>query len=151
MNKHPLNDLLEPVVEKLGYELVRVLTIGAKNPTLQVMIDRKDGKDISFPRPESYGEAAYRRHLNALNASIVAAVFAICWIVSYLTPYLGFYFEPLGQTGISFEMYGIIAAFFLLLYNGRRGYHAKWWIYFEWSFFPVHILLLAGIFALISL
>ena len=72
-------------------------------------------------------------------------------IVSYLTPYLGFYFEPLGQTGISFEMYGIIAAFFLLLYNGRRGYHAKWWVYFEWSFFPVHILLLAGIFALISL
>lgn len=47
MNKHPLNDLLEPVVEKLGYELVRVLTIGAKNPTLQVMIDRKDGKDIT--------------------------------------------------------------------------------------------------------
>lgn len=47
MNKHPLNDLLEPVVEKLGYELVRVLTIGAKNPALQVMIDRKDGKDIT--------------------------------------------------------------------------------------------------------
>lgn len=111
----------------------------------------KDGKEISFPRPDSYGEAAYRRHMNALNASIVAAVFAIFWIVSYLTPYLGFYFEPLGQTGISFEMYGIIAAFFLLLYNGRRGYHAKWWVYFEWSFFPVHILLLAGIFALISL
>lgn len=47
MNKHPLNDLLEPVVEKMGYELVRVLTVGAKNPTLQVMIDRKDGKDIT--------------------------------------------------------------------------------------------------------
>lgn len=47
MDKHPLEDLLSPVVEKLGYELVRVMTIGAKKPTLQVMIDRLDGKDIT--------------------------------------------------------------------------------------------------------
>lgn len=47
MDKHPLEDLLSPVVEKLGYELVRVMTIGAKNPTLQVMIDRLDGKDVN--------------------------------------------------------------------------------------------------------
>ena len=47
MNKHPLEDMLEPVVDGMGYELVRVLTIGAKNPTLQVMIDRKDGKDVT--------------------------------------------------------------------------------------------------------
>ena len=45
--RHPLADLLEPVVEALGYELVRVLTIGQKNPTLQIMIDRKDGRDIT--------------------------------------------------------------------------------------------------------
>ena len=47
MNKHPLEDMLEPVVDGMGYELVRVLTIGAKNPTLQVMIDRKDGKEVT--------------------------------------------------------------------------------------------------------
>lgn len=44
---HPLQNLLEPVVEKLGYELVRVLTIGTKNPTLQVMIDTKNEKEIT--------------------------------------------------------------------------------------------------------
>ena len=47
INKHPLQDMLEPVVEGLGYELIRVLTIGMKNPTLQVMIDRKDGTEIT--------------------------------------------------------------------------------------------------------
>ena len=47
MNKHPLEGMLEPVVDGMGYELVRVLTIGAKNPTLQVMIDRKDGKEVT--------------------------------------------------------------------------------------------------------
>ena len=44
---HPLQTLLEPIVSQLGYELVRVLTIGQKNPTLQIMIDRLDGSNIT--------------------------------------------------------------------------------------------------------
>ena len=44
---HPLQTLLEPIVSQLGYELVRVLTIGQKNPTLQIMIDRLDGANIT--------------------------------------------------------------------------------------------------------
>jgi ribosome maturation factor RimP len=47
MQKHYLQDLIEPVVEKEGFELVRVLTIGQANPTLQVMIDTLDGSDIT--------------------------------------------------------------------------------------------------------
>ena len=47
MQKHILQDMLEPVVVKAGYELVRIMTIGQVNPTLQVMIDRTDGKDIT--------------------------------------------------------------------------------------------------------
>lgn len=46
VSRHPLQDLIEPEVEALGFELVRVLTVGIQNPTLQVMIDRKDGTDI---------------------------------------------------------------------------------------------------------
>ncbi len=38
--------MLEPVISELGYETVRVITIGQANPTLQIMIDRLDGKDI---------------------------------------------------------------------------------------------------------
>ena len=44
--QHPLQNLLEPEITKLGYELVRILTIGQKNPTLQIMIDRLDGSNI---------------------------------------------------------------------------------------------------------
>lgn len=48
MQKHYLQDMLEPEVEKLGFELVRVLTIGQANPTLQVMIDIADNsRDIT--------------------------------------------------------------------------------------------------------
>lgn len=45
--KHPLEDLIEPIVEGLDYELVRILTVGQKNPTLQVMIDKTDGSEIN--------------------------------------------------------------------------------------------------------
>ena len=44
--KHPLEDLLEPVIGGLGYETVRILTIGQANPTLQIMIDKLDGTEI---------------------------------------------------------------------------------------------------------
>ena len=45
--KHCLSDLLEPVIEQLGYESVRIMTIGQANPTLQIMIDKTDGTDIT--------------------------------------------------------------------------------------------------------
>lgn len=114
------------------------------------------GKDeqgqVEFLNPGQYGEKDYRRQLNALYAASVAAVFVLFWALSYLLLLVGFRFEVLGpSTSISFEMYGILAAFFLLLYGGKRGYHAKWWMYFEWSYFPVHIALLAAIFYVISL
>jgi len=44
--KHPLQDMLEPVIEGLGFDVVRILTIGNVNPTLQIMIERKDRKNI---------------------------------------------------------------------------------------------------------
>ncbi|MBP3687803.1 MAG: ribosome maturation factor RimP [Alphaproteobacteria bacterium] len=42
MQRHYLADIIEPVVEKLGYEVVRILTIGEANPTLQIMIEHKN-------------------------------------------------------------------------------------------------------------
>lgn len=47
MQKHYLQDLIEPVVTDAGYELVRVMSIGQVNQTLQVMIDNLDGSDIT--------------------------------------------------------------------------------------------------------
>lgn len=44
--KHHLYDMLEPAVNELGFDLVRVITIGNVNPTLQIMIERKDRKNI---------------------------------------------------------------------------------------------------------
>ncbi len=45
-SKHPLQDMLEPEINRLGFDVVRILTIGQKNPTLHIMIERKDRTDI---------------------------------------------------------------------------------------------------------
>ena len=45
--RHHLADMLEPVIDGLGYETVRILTIGQANPTLQIMIDKTDGTEIT--------------------------------------------------------------------------------------------------------
>ncbi len=43
---HPLESLLTPVIDSLGFEVVRITMIGVKNPTLQIMIERKDRKNL---------------------------------------------------------------------------------------------------------
>ena len=45
----------------------------------------------------------------------------------------------------------IIAGALLLLYNGKRGYNAKWFQYGCYLYYPLHLLLIFGIGALISL
>lgn len=44
--KHPLYDMLAPVIENMGFDVVRIMTIGVKNPTLQIMIERKDRQNL---------------------------------------------------------------------------------------------------------
>ena len=42
MQKHYLADLIEPVIEGLGFQTVRILRIGEQNPVLQIMIEHND-------------------------------------------------------------------------------------------------------------
>lgn len=47
MQPHHLNSLLEPVITGLGYEVVRIMTIGVQNPTLQIMIEPQDHSQLN--------------------------------------------------------------------------------------------------------
>ncbi len=42
MQKHYLADIIEPAVQAVGFDVVRILTIGETNPVLQIMIEHKD-------------------------------------------------------------------------------------------------------------
>lgn len=44
--KHPIYDLVAPVIENMGFDVVRIMTIGQQNPTVQIMIERQDGENL---------------------------------------------------------------------------------------------------------
>ena len=44
--KHPIYDLVAPTIESMGFEVVRILMTSAQRPTLQIMIERQDRKNL---------------------------------------------------------------------------------------------------------
>lgn len=48
------------------------------------------------------------------------------------------------------QLFAIITGFILLLYNGKRGYNKKWFNIFAYIYYPAHLILLYGIFAIIG-
>ena len=48
MQPDHITEFLKGPIEQLGYELVEVNISGSKNPTLQIMIERKDRNNISL-------------------------------------------------------------------------------------------------------
>ncbi len=46
--KHPVHDLLTPIIEGMGFEVVRIMTIGQQRPTLQVMIERQSRENLTI-------------------------------------------------------------------------------------------------------
>lgn len=49
------------------------------------------------------------------------------------------------------QIYALFAGAFILLYNGKRGYNKKWFEYGGYAYYPVHILIIALVFYLITL
>ena len=44
--QNPVYDLVAPIIESMGFDVVRVLLMGGQRQTLQIMIERKDGKNL---------------------------------------------------------------------------------------------------------
>ena len=60
---------------------------------------------------------------------------------------LGGLMYPVQLFGVSFEIcqqgFALLALVPIWLYRGRQGYHSRWFQYFCYAFYPVHMLLLA--------
>lgn len=84
----------------------------------------------------------YQSLLNLTSCSVLVVVTVIFWALSYLW--------PAGDTifWLNPQTYALLAGLILFCYNGKRGYHAKWFTYANYLYYPVHIALLALIFFL---
>ena len=51
----------------------------------------------------------------------------------------------------SIQNAALIAGAFILLYNGKRGYNAKWFQYGSYLYYPLHLLIIFGIGMLVGL
>lgn len=67
---------------------------------------------------------------------------------------LGSLYYTINLLGINFDFYqqafGMLALIPIWLYQGKQGYHKKWFKYFCYAFYPVHILILVSVGYLIS-
>ena len=84
--------------------------------------------------------------LERTTVNLLSVLFLIS--ISILFHFLHYY---LAVSYMDVQIYALFAGAFILLYNGRRGYNSKWFEYGGYAYYPVHILIIALIFYLITL
>lgn len=87
----------------------------------------------------------YRRSANLVASALMIAVF----ITFYLLSFIGMDSsgnKPYDYLSMSIENYGLLAIIILVFYNGEKGYSSKWWKWFSYFYFPLHMILIYLIF-----
>ena len=68
---------------------------------------------------------------------------------------LGNLYYPVTILGHHFEIaqqsFALLALIPIWLYHGEQGYHSKWFKYFCYAFYPVHLLVLFAIAAVLGM
>lgn len=67
------------------------------------------------------------------------------YLLTFVLPESFVYWQPEMQNA------ALIAGALLLLYNGKRGYNAKWFQYGSYLYYPLHLIIIFGIGTLITL
>ena len=84
--------------------------------------------------------------LERTTTNILSIVFLLS--ITLLFHFFGAYLMP---EAMDVQIYALFAGAFILLYNGKRGYNSKWFEYGGYAYYPVHILIIALVFYLLSL
>ena len=88
--------------------------------------------------------------LNITSAASFAIITVVFWGLTYVQPIANFaVIEASGNMENNWQSYSVISALLILCYNGKRGYDSKWFRYFNYLYYPVHIAIIALIFALV--
>ena len=85
----------------------------------------------------------YRLLVNIIALSVIGFVNIIFYLFKYIWPEGTFW-------DANIQLFAIFSGAFILLYNGKRGYNAKWFQYGSYLFYPVHIIIIIVICALVS-
>ena len=85
----------------------------------------------------------YRLLVNIISVFVVLVVNFLYYCTKFYWPN-GVYWD------IKVELYSIISGALILLYNGKRGYNAKWFQYGSYLYYPLHLVIIAVIYISLS-
>lgn len=77
-------------------------------------------------------------------------ILSIAFLIT-ITLLFHFFSSTLMVEAMDEQIWAMLAGAFILLYNGKRGYNSKWFEYGGYAYYPVHILIIALVFYLITL
>ena len=94
---------------------------------------------------ESYWEVEGHKRLlyNIIQAFMLLLVSVLYYSFKYSWPG-GVFWD------VETQLFAIFSGAFILLYNGRRGYNAKWFQYGSYLYYPLHLTIIIGIFIIIN-
>lgn len=85
----------------------------------------------------------YRLLANIISAFMLAVVSFLFFVMKFVWPEGVFW-------SADFQLYAIISGAFILCYNGKRGYNAKWFQYGSYLYYPLHMIVIVLIFIIVS-
>lgn len=85
-----------------------------------------------------------RNITNVFAFGMLVVATMLLFISSYILPHRFVYWTAEMQNAALFS------GAFILLYNGKRGYNAKWFEYGSYLYYPLHLLIIFGIAMLVS-
>lgn len=84
----------------------------------------------------------YQRYAESILCCLFLLVITLSFYVLFEITGYSYSFNPI-------QVYACFAAIPIILYNGKRGYNAKWFQYGSYIYIPAHLILLYLIFSLI--
>ncbi|MCD8195232.1 MAG: conjugal transfer protein TraX [Coprobacillus sp.] len=92
------------------------------------------------------GDSEFHDYARAL-VNVMSMIFFICavliqWIIGIIWPAYDY-------LNSSFETYCLLDALIILWYNGKEGYHKRWYVVFTYAEYPVTLFLLYAIFTIL--
>ena len=114
----------------VGFYLIRYL----KDVFLQSYSEKS-----GIPVQSLEGTNIERVTLNIFSFGVVTIMTILLFVLSFVIPQEWIFW----QRGI--QNAAIISGAFLLLYNGNRGYNAKWFRWVSYIYYPLHLLIIFGI------
>lgn len=90
------------------------------------------------------GTNQYRIGVNLIAALGIIIVSALYYVVNLIAPQIVFWDSAC-------QLFSMATAIIVIFYSGKRGYNAKWFNIGQYFYYPLHVIIIYGIFYLISI